>query len=40
MRTRSEIDFDPPYLYAWCHRRDGDGDRVFAVARVHGVLPA
>ncbi|KOG90002.1 hypothetical protein ADK38_11150 [Streptomyces varsoviensis] len=38
VRTISEIDFDPPYLYAWCHLRDDE--RVFALSRIHGVMPA
>ncbi len=38
VRTLSEIDFDPPYLYAWCHLRDDE--RVFTLSRIHGVMPA
>ncbi len=38
VRTISDIDFDPPYLYAWCHLRDDD--RVFALSRIHGIMPA
>ncbi|MFI1356528.1 helicase-associated domain-containing protein [Streptomyces sp. NPDC020898] len=37
VRTLSEIDFDPPYLYAWCHLRDDE--RVFTLSRIHGVMP-
>jgi hypothetical protein len=38
VRTLSRIEFDPPYLQAWCHLRDDE--RVFAIARIHGVMPA
>ncbi|NEA68345.1 WYL domain-containing protein [Streptomyces sp. SID12488] len=38
VRTLSEIDFDPPYLYAWCHLRDDE--RVFTLSRIQGVMPA
>ncbi|MDQ0776111.1 hypothetical protein QF026_004577 [Streptomyces aurantiacus] len=38
VRTLSEIDLDPPHLYAWCHLRDDE--RVFTLSRVHGVMPA
>ncbi len=38
VRTLSGLDLDPPYLYAWCHLRDDE--RVFALSRVHGVMPA
>jgi hypothetical protein len=38
VRTLSEIDLDPPHLYAWCHLRDDD--RVFTLSRIHGVMPA
>ncbi|MGA5561788.1 helicase C-terminal domain-containing protein [Streptomyces platensis] len=37
IRTLSEFDLDPPYLYAWCHLRDDE--RVFALSRIHGVMP-
>ncbi|MER6677310.1 helicase C-terminal domain-containing protein [Streptomyces sp. NPDC000983] len=37
VRTISELDLDPPYLYAWCHLREDD--RVFALSRIRGVLP-
>jgi hypothetical protein len=30
--------FDPPYLYAWCHLRDDE--RVFTLSRIQGVMPA
>jgi XPB/Ssl2-like helicase family protein/WYL domain-containing protein len=38
VRTLSELELDPPYLYAWCHLRDAE--RVFALSRIHGVMPA
>lgn len=38
VRTLSELDLDPPYLLAWCHLRDAE--RVFALSRIHGVMPA
>lgn len=38
VRTLGELDLDPPYLYAWCHLR-GD-ESVFALSRIHGVMPA
>lgn len=38
VRTLSELDLDPPYLYAWCHLRDDE--RVFTLSRIHGVMPA
>lgn len=38
IRTLSELDLDPPYLYAWCHLRDDE--RVFTLSRIHGVMPA
>lgn len=38
VRTLSELDFDPPYLYAWCHLRDDE--RVFTFSRIQGVMPA
>ncbi|MFC4517616.1 helicase-associated domain-containing protein [Streptomyces ehimensis] len=38
VRTVSELELDPPYLYAWCHLRDDE--RVFTLSRVHGVMPA
>ncbi|MDK1348285.1 WYL domain-containing protein [Streptomyces sp. 378] len=37
IRTLSELDFDPPYLHAWCHLRNDE--RVFTLSRIHGVLP-
>ncbi|MER7403078.1 helicase-associated domain-containing protein [Streptomyces sp. NPDC000070] len=37
IRTLSELDLDPPYLYAWCHLRNDE--RVFTLSRIHGVLP-
>ncbi|MEU8697936.1 helicase-associated domain-containing protein [Streptomyces sp. NPDC048680] len=37
VRTLSELVLDPPYLYAWCRLRDDD--RVFALSRIHGVMP-
>ncbi len=37
VRTVSELDLDPPYLYAWCHLRDDD--RVFSLTRIQAVLP-
>lgn len=38
VRTLSRLDFDPPYLQAWCHLRKDE--RVFALSRIHGVMPA
>jgi hypothetical protein len=38
VRTLSELDLDPPYLYAWCHLRDAE--RVFSLSRIHAVMPA
>ncbi|MEV7233201.1 hypothetical protein AB0N06_04200 [Streptomyces sp. NPDC051020] len=38
VRTLGELDLDPPYLYAWCHLRGGE--RVLALSRIHGVMPA
>lgn len=38
VRTVSELEVDPPYLYAWCQLRDDD--RVFTLSRIHGVMPA
>jgi hypothetical protein len=38
VRTVSDIDFDPPYLHAWCHLRDDE--RVFSLSRIQGVMPA
>ncbi|WP_347877159.1 helicase-associated domain-containing protein [Streptomyces sp. 8K308] len=38
VRTLSELDFDPPFLYAWCHLREDD--RVFALGRIQSVMPA
>nr|WP_306457890.1 helicase-associated domain-containing protein [Streptomyces sp. SA15] len=37
VRTLSELDLDPPHLYAWCHLRDDE--RVFTLSRIHGVMP-
>ncbi|MGW3458104.1 helicase-associated domain-containing protein [Streptomyces olivaceoviridis] len=37
IRTLSELDLDPPYLYAWCHLRSDE--RVFTLSRIHGVMP-
>nr|WP_308433383.1 helicase C-terminal domain-containing protein [Streptomyces alanosinicus] len=37
VRTLSELDLDPPYLHAWCHLRDDE--RIFALSRIHGVMP-
>ncbi|WDV52844.1 helicase C-terminal domain-containing protein [Streptomyces coeruleorubidus] len=37
IRTLSELDLDPPYLYAWCHLRNDE--RVFTLSRIHGVMP-
>ncbi|MFE3518653.1 helicase-associated domain-containing protein [Streptomyces sp. NPDC059166] len=37
VRTLSELVLDPPYLYAWCHLRDDE--RVFALSRIHDVMP-
>ncbi|MDF6045630.1 helicase-associated domain-containing protein [Streptomyces sp. JH14] len=38
VRTVSELDFDPPYLYGYCHLRQDN--RVFALSRIQAVLPA
>ncbi|MER6127570.1 helicase C-terminal domain-containing protein [Streptomyces sp. NPDC001795] len=38
IRTLSELDLDPPYLYAWCHLRNDE--RVFTLSRIHAVMPA
>ncbi|MEU7026787.1 helicase C-terminal domain-containing protein [Streptomyces sp. NPDC046275] len=38
VRTLSSLTLDPPFLEAWCHLRDAE--RVFALARIHGVMPA
>jgi hypothetical protein len=38
VRSLSELVLDPPYLYAWCHLRDDE--RVFALSRIRGVMPA
>lgn len=38
IRTLTRLELDAPYLYAWCHLRDDD--RVFALSRIHGVMPA
>ncbi|MDJ1130830.1 helicase C-terminal domain-containing protein [Streptomyces iconiensis] len=38
VRTLTQLELDPPYLYAWCHLRDDE--RVFALSRIHGVMPA
>ncbi|MFF5019813.1 helicase-associated domain-containing protein [Streptomyces sp. NPDC001165] len=37
IRTLSDLDLDPPYLYAWCQLRDEE--RVFTLSRIHGVMP-
>ncbi|MEW1909243.1 helicase C-terminal domain-containing protein [Kitasatospora sp. NPDC085895] len=36
-RTLSDLDLDPPHLYAWCHLRDDE--RCFTLARIQGVMP-
>jgi predicted DNA-binding transcriptional regulator YafY len=38
VRTLSDLELDPPYLDAWCHLREAE--RVFSLARIHGVMPA
>ncbi|WP_329581584.1 helicase-associated domain-containing protein [Kitasatospora sp. NBC_01250] len=38
MRTLSELEFDPPFLYGWCHLSDGHEE--FALSRIQDVLPA
>ncbi|MFI9365246.1 helicase C-terminal domain-containing protein [Kitasatospora sp. NPDC053057] len=38
VRTLSRLELDAPYLNAWCHLRDGE--RVFTLSRIHGVMPA
>lgn len=38
IRTLSDLEFDPPYLYAYCHLREDD--RVFNLSRIQSVLPA
>ncbi|UNM16438.1 helicase C-terminal domain-containing protein [Streptomyces formicae] len=38
IRTVSELDFDPPYLHAYCHLREDE--RVFTLSRIQAVLPA
>lgn len=38
IRTVSELEFDPPYLYAYCHLREDQ--RVFTLSRIQAVLPA
>ncbi|WP_442814623.1 helicase-associated domain-containing protein [Streptomyces sp. NBC_01808] len=38
VRTLSELDLDPPHLYAWCHLREDE--RVFTLSRILGVMPA
>lgn len=38
VRTVSELDFDPPYLYGYCHLRQDN--RVFTLSRIQAVLPA
>jgi hypothetical protein len=38
VRAVSELELDPPYLYAWCHLRDDE--RVFTLSRIQGVMPA
>lgn len=37
VRTLSELEFDPPYLHAWCHLREDQ--RIFTLARIQAVLP-
>ncbi|WP_344443563.1 helicase-associated domain-containing protein, partial [Kitasatospora nipponensis] len=37
VRTISDLELDPPHLFAWCHLRDDQ--RVFALARIHSVQP-
>ncbi|WP_442812093.1 MULTISPECIES: WYL domain-containing protein [unclassified Streptomyces] len=37
VRILSELVLDPPYVYAWCHLRDGQ--RVFTLSRIHGIMP-
>ncbi|MFD5058161.1 MULTISPECIES: helicase C-terminal domain-containing protein [unclassified Streptomyces] len=38
VRTVSELDVDPPYLYGYCHLRQDN--RVFTLSRIRTVLPA
>ncbi|WP_171171874.1 helicase-associated domain-containing protein [Streptomyces sp. I05A-00742] len=38
VRTLSRLALDPPCLEAWCHLREAE--RVFALSRIHGVMPA
>ncbi|WP_240351459.1 hypothetical protein [Streptomyces olivoreticuli] len=38
VRTLSDLELDPPYLDAWCHLRETE--RVFALSRIHGLMPA
>ena len=38
VRSLSDLDLDPPYLHAWCHLRNDE--RVFALSRIQGVMPA
>lgn len=38
IRTLDRLTLDPPYLEAWCHLRDAE--RVFALSRIEGVMPA
>ncbi|MFD7732202.1 hypothetical protein ACFV6F_17660 [Kitasatospora phosalacinea] len=38
VRTLSRLELDAPCLRVWCHLRDGE--RVFTVSRIHGVMPA
>ncbi|MCE7082924.1 WYL domain-containing protein [Streptomyces sp. ST2-7A] len=37
IRTISELELDPPHLYAWCHLRESD--RVFALSRIREIRP-
>ncbi|MGX1973682.1 helicase-associated domain-containing protein [Streptomyces kronopolitis] len=37
VRTLSELELDPPHVYAWCHLRDDE--RAFTLSRIHGVMP-
>lgn len=38
VRTLSELDLDPPHLYAWCHLREDE--RAFTLSRILSVMPA
>ncbi|WOI62446.1 WYL domain-containing protein [Streptomyces fradiae] len=37
VRTVSDLEMDPPYLYGYCHLREDE--RVFSLSRVQSVLP-